>query len=384
MTLQKFQIQISDKSLEDLAYRLSNTRWPNQLKDSDWERGTKKDELQSIVDYWQNKYDWRAQEKDLNSYSQFKCTIDDIDIHFIWEKGKGTNPTPVILTHGWPDSFIRYKKVIRMLADPASFGGDPSDSFDVIVPSLPGFGFSSSPGYSGFNNARVAELWIKLMTEKLGYTKFAAAGGDIGSGVTRYMALNHPELLIGIYLTDIGIIRDLLMAPDESKLSATEIAYKRTAQQWIAQEGGYMSIQSTKPLTLAYGLSDSPVGAAAWIIEKFRSWSDCKGNLENSYTKDELLTNVMIYWLTNTLGSSAHMYYENTHSLPPMNKIKVPTGLALFPGDILLPPKEWAGKNLNIVHYTEMTHGGHFTAMEEPALFAEDIRKFYRALRTAV
>lgn len=381
MSLKKFQIQISDKSLADLSYRLSNTRWPNQIKDSNWERGTKEDDLQSIVDYWKNKYDWRKQEKELNSFSQFQCNIDGINIHFIYEKGKGPNPIPIILTHGWPDSFLRYKKVIKMLSDPASFGGNPNDSFDVIAPSIPGFGFSSSPEYGGYNNSQVSELWVKLMTDKLGYTKVAAAGGDMGSGITRYMALNHPELFIGIHLTDIGIIRPLLMETDESKLSAIEIAYKKTAQQWIAQEGGYMSIQSTKPQTLAYGLSDSPVGVAAWILEKFYSWSDCKGNLESIFSKDELLTNVMIYWLTNTVGSTAHMYYENTHSLPPMNKINVPTGLALFHGDVLLPPKEWAEKNLNIVHWTEIPKGGHFTAMEEPTLFTEDIRKFYRTFR---
>jgi pimeloyl-ACP methyl ester carboxylesterase len=382
MTLQKIKIQIQDSTLEELYSRLSNTRWPNQLKGSDWERGMKKDYLQSLVGYWQNDYDWRAQEKELNSYSQFKCKIDGINIHFIWEKGKGKNPTPIILTHGWPDSFLRYKKIINKLTDPARFGGDPNDSFDVIVPSLPGFGFSDKPELSGYNNARVAELWIKLMTENLGYSKFAAAGGDIGSGVTRYMALNHPQLLIGIHLTDVGIIRDLLVASDESKLSQAEIAYKKTAQQWMAQEAGYISIQSTKPQTLSYGLSDSPVGTAAWILEKFRSWSDCKGQLENSYSKDELLTNVMIYWLTNTLSSSVNMYYENTHSLPPMGKIEIPTGIALFAQDILLPPKEWTIKNLNIVQWTEIPRGGHFTAMEEPDLFVEDIRKFYRQLKT--
>jgi pimeloyl-ACP methyl ester carboxylesterase len=268
-----------------------------------------------------------------------------------------------------------------MLSDPASFGGHPTDSFDVVVPSIPGFGFSSSPEYSGFNNSRVAELWVTLMTETLGYARFAAAGGDMGSGITRYMALNHPEKHIGIHLTDIGIIRPLLMEADESKLSATEITYKRNVQQWIAQEGGYMSIQSTKPLTLAYGLTDSPVGVAAWILEKFHSWSDCKGTLENTFSEDELLTNVMIYWLTNTVGSAAHIYYENTHSLPPINKINVPTGLALFHGDVLLPPKEWAEKNLNIVHWTEIPRGGHFTAMEEPTLFVEDVGNFYRKFR---
>ena len=195
------------------------------------------------------------------------------------------------------------------------------------------------------------------------------------------MALNHPKLLTGIHLTDVGIIRNLLMASDESRLSTAEIAYKKTAQQWMAQEAGYISIQSTKPQTLSYGLSDSPVGTAAWILEKFRSWSDCKGQLENSYSKDELLTNVMIYWLTNTLSSSVNMYYENTHSLPPMGKIEVPTGIALFAQDILLPPKEWTEKNLNVIQWTEIPRGGHFTAMEEPDLFVEDICKFYRRFR---
>ena len=383
MTIETFKIQISDKTLDDLSFRLSNTKWPNQLKDSDWERGTKKDYMMSLVSYWRSNYNWRTQENNLNSYAQFKSNVEGIDIHFFYEKGKGPNPLPIILTHGWPDSFVRYQKIISLLTDPASFGGNTNDSFDVIIPSLPGFGFSSIPEYSGYNNSRVADLWAKLMTEKLGYTKFAAAGGDIGSGVTRYLALNYSDLLVGIHLTDIGIIRDILTSTNENSLSSQELQYKKTVQQWIAQEGGYMSIQSTKPLTLAYGLSDSPVGLAAWIIEKFHSWSDCKGNLENKYSMDELLTNIMIYWLTNTIGSSTRIYYENTHSLPPMKEIKVPIGLALFPEDILLPPKEWVEKNLDIIHWTEMPRGGHFAAMEEPLLFVEDVRKFYRTFRTS-
>ena len=383
MSVAKFTIQISDQVLADLKTRLDHTRWPHELLNSDWERGTKKDYLQSLVSYWRNEYDWRAQEKELNNYSQFKCNLDGIDIHFVHVRGKGPNALPIILTHGWPDSFIRYKKVISMLTDPASFGGNPNDSFDVIIPSLPGFGFSSIPEDRGYNNSQVADLWAKLMTEELGYTKFAAAGGDMGSGVTRYLAANYPELLIGIHLTDIGIIRDLLSSTDDIALSSEELNYKKNAQQWIAQEGGYMSIQSTKPQTLSYGLSDSPVGLAAWIVEKIRSWTDSKGDFEDKYSMDELLTNIMIYWVTNTIGSSAQMYYENTHSLPPMNPITVPVGVALFPDDILLPPKEWAQKKLNISRWTVMARGGHFTAMEEPELFAEDIREFYRLLRTA-
>ncbi|SMC27867.1 Pimeloyl-ACP methyl ester carboxylesterase [Clostridium acidisoli DSM 12555] len=288
---------------------------------------------------------------------------------------------PIILTHGWPDSYIRYQKIIPLLTDPASYGGDTKDSFDVIVPSLPGFGFSSPFKHSGMNNYRVSELWAKLMTEKLGYSKFTAAGGDVGSGVTRYLALNHPELLMGIHITDIGIIRDLMISQDNAKLSEEELNYRKSAAEWIPNEGGYMSIQSTKPQTIAYGLSDSPVGLAAWIIEKFRGWSDCNGDLEQKFSKDELLTNIMIYWVTNTIGSSARIYYENMHSLPAIGRIDVPTGIALFPADILLPPKEWAERNLNITRFTTMPRGGHFTAMEEPELLAKEIRAFFRPYR---
>ncbi len=381
MAVEGFRIQIAQEVLDDLKYRLDHVRWPDQLKDSAWERGTEMGYLQSLVSYWRDHFDWRAQEQELNRYSQFHCKVDGIDVHFVHERGKGPNPLPIILTHGWPDSFIRYKKIIPLLTDPARYGGDPADSFDVIVPSLPGFGFSSRPEHSGINNFRVSELWAKLMTKELGYRRFAAAGGDIGSGVTRYLALNHPELLVGIHLTDIGIIRNL-MTSDEAGLAKEELDYKRSAQQWIAQEGAYMSIQSTKPQTLVYGLSDSPVGLASWIVEKFRAWSDCQGDLEQSFSKDELLTNIMIYWVTNTSGSSTRIYYENMNSLPPMGQIEVPTGIALFPADILLPPKEWAERHLNITRWTLMPRGGHFTAMEDSEPLAEDIRTFYRPFRT--
>lgn len=381
MSIERFHIQLSDEVLDDLKYRLDHVRLPDTLEGSSWERGTDINYLKSIISYWKEQYDWRAQERELNRFSQFHCNVDGIDIHFVHEKGKGPNPIPIILTHGWPDSYIRYQKIIPLLTDPASYGGDPKDSFDVIIPSLPGFGFSSSSKDSGMNNYRISELWAKLMTEKLGYSKFAAAGGDVGSGVTRYLALNHPELLIGIHLTDVGIIKNLMTSQDNTELSEEELNYKKSVPEWISNEGAYMSIQSTKPQTLAYGLSDSPVGLAAWIIEKFRGWSDCKGDLNQKFSKDELLTNIMIYWVTNTIGSSARIYYENTHSLPPMGHIYVPTGIALFPADILLPPKEWVMSNLNITHFTTMPRGGHFTAMEEPELLAEDIQSFFRPFR---
>ncbi len=382
MTIERFQIQVSDEILNDLQYRINHIRWPDQLENADWERGTELNYLKSLVSYWRDHYDWRAQEAKLNRFSQFRCKIDGIDVHFVHERGKGPDPLPLILTHGWPDSSLRYHKIIPLLTDPASHGGNPEDSFDVIVPSLPGFGFSSRPKHLGVNNFRVAEMWAKLMTEKLGYSKFAAAGGDIGSGVTRYLAANHPERLYGIHLTDIGIIRDLIASSDQGTLSEEERQYKNKASAWMAQEGGYMSIQSTRPQTLAYGLSDSPVGLAGWMTEKFRSWSDCNGDLAQKFSEDELLTHIMVYWVTNTIGSTAHMYYDNAHSLPPIGYIEVPTGLALFPADILLPPKEWAMRNLNVTRWTSMPRGGHFTALEEPELFADDIRAFFRSFRT--
>lgn len=377
-----YRIHVPEEVLDDLNHRLQHIRWPDQPEHTDWERGTELKYLQSLATYWRDQFDWRAQEARLNRFSHFRSRIDGIDIHFVYERGKGPNPLPLILTHGWPDSFLRYEKVIPLLTDPASYGGRAEDAFDVIVPSVPGFGFSSRPSHPGTNNAQVAELWAKLMTEELGYKKFAAAGGDIGSGVTRYLAANHPELLYGIHLTDIGIIRSLMNASGE-ELSAEEREYQQAALAWVAQEGGYMSIQSTRPQTLAYGLSDSPVGLASWILEKLRAWSDCNGDLDQKYTKDELLTHIMIYWVTNTAGSSAHMYYENAHTLPPLGYIEVPTALALFKKDILPPPKAWAKQNLNITRWTTLPRGGHFTAMEEPELMAKNLWAFFRSFRAS-
>ncbi len=382
MAVEKFHIQVEEKVLNDLRAKLGQVRWPDQMDGAEWEQGTELSYLQSLVAYWRDSFDWRQQEAKLNRLAHFRSEVDGLSIHFIHERGVGPSPLPIILTHGWPDSFTRYQKIIPLLTDPAGHGGDPMDSFDVIVPSLPGFGFSSRPNQRGVNSFQVAELWAKLMSKELGYQRFAAAGGDIGSGVTRYLAAAHPELLVGIHLTDIGILRDLLAPSGRTDLSEEELRYRSIATEWIAREGAYMSLQSTKPQTLAYGLSDSPVGLAGWIVEKFRAWSDCGGDLGRSFTKDELLTNIMIYWLTGTIGSSTRMYYENSHTLPPLGHIDVPTGIALFPADILLPPKESAERRLQLSRWTSMPRGGHFAAMEEPELLADDIRAFFRPLRS--
>ncbi|WP_416411218.1 epoxide hydrolase family protein [Pantoea sp. App145] len=378
MSVQPFQIDIAQSQLDDLEWRLRQTRWAAPLPGTAWQKGTAIDELKALVDYWLHQYDWRQQEHELNQLAHFYWQQGETPVHFIHQRGNGPNPLPLLLTHGWPDSFLRYQKIIPLLTDPVRFGGKAEDAFDVIVPSLPGFAFSRCPP-QGIHNAQIADLWAQMMTE-LGYARFAAAGGDIGSGVTRYLAVLHPGRLVGIHLTDIGLIRPLMQATGDD-LTDEARDYQAVALKWIAQEGAYMALQSTKPQTLAFALNDSPVGLASWIMEKFRSWGDCQGDLFNRFSKDELLNNIMLYWLTGSFGSSANLYYENSHSLPPIGDIRVPTGLARFPHDLVPPPRRWAEQHLNIQQWTEMPHGGHFTAMEEPELLAQEIRTFYRPLR---
>ena len=381
MAPERFHIQVEETVLEDLKTRLDHARWPDAWAGDAWEGGTDLAALRSLAGYWRTRFDWRAQEAALNRLAQYRSRIGGIDVHFVHERGAGPEPLPIILTHGWPDSYLRYQKVIPLLADPAAHGGDPADAFDVVVPSVPGFGFSSRPETGGINNQGISELWATLMTDILGYRRFAAGGGDVGSGVTRYLASGHPDRLVGIHLTDLGIVRDLVNAPDPTLLSGAERDYQREARAWIAREGAYMAVQSTRPQTLAFGLTDSPVGLAAWILYKFRSWSDCHGDLADRFTADELLTNIMLYWIAGNFGSSARLYYENARALPPLPRIEVPTGVALFAADILPPPRDWAERHFNVQRWTKLPRGGHFTAWEEPELWVEDVRAFFRPLR---
>jgi pimeloyl-ACP methyl ester carboxylesterase len=380
MNIQPFKIAIPQSTLNDLRERLARTHWPDEVEGAGWSYGTNLDYLKSLVAYWQHEYDWRKQEAALNRYTQFRTDLDGLSIHFIHERGKGPNPLPIILTHGWPDSFYRMHKIISMLTDPESFGGNAADSFDVIVPSIPGFGFSDPVRKPGGTVKQTAELWDSLMRDVLGYQRYAAAGGDWGSPISQLLALNNPASVIGIHLTDIGF--QATMNLDPSSLTPVEQEYLRARQQRSFQEGGYVMIQSTKPQTLAYGLSDSPVGLAAWIIEKFYGWSDIDGVLEDKYTKDELLTNIMIYWVTQTINSSIRFYYEESHasSLKPGQRVEVPVAIALFPKDTPAP-RTLAERTLRIERWTEMPRGGHFSALEEPELLVEDLRAFYRSLR---
>jgi len=380
MNIQPFKIAIPQSTLNDLRERLARTRWPDEVEGAGWSYGTNLDYLKSLVAYWQHEYDWRKQEATLNRYTQFRTDLDGLSIHFIHERGKGPNPLPIILTHGWPDSFYRMHKIIPMLTDPESFGGNAADSFDVIVPSIPGFGFSDPVRKPGWTVKQTAELWASLMRDVLGYQRYAAAGGDWGSPISQLLALNNPASVIGIHLTDIGF--QATMNLDPSSLTPVEQEYLRAKQQRFFQEGGYVMIQSTKPQTLAYGLSDSPVGLAAWIIEKFYGWSDIDGALERKYTKDELLTNIMIYWVTQTINPSIRFYYEESHapSLKTGQRVEVPVAIALFPKDTPAP-RALAERTLRIERWTEMPRGGHFPALEEPELLVEDLRAFYRSLR---
>ena len=385
MEPEPFSVHIDDEVLEDLRNRLAATRWPNELPGTGWDYGSNLDYLKELVDYWRNEFDWRAQEALINSFSHYKTDVEGLGIHFIHERGHGPNPMPLVITHGWPGTFFEMYKMIPLLTDPAFHGGDPADSFDVVAPSLPGFGFSDFAKEQGMEVARTAALWEVLMTQHLGYPRFAAHGGDIGAGVTSRLGYGHADSLFGIHLT--SITRPVPYLGDGAReLTDLEKTHMREREEWQQSEGGYAHIQGTKPQTLAYGLNDSPVGLAAWIVEKYRTWSDCGGDVEKRFTKDELLTTVTIYWATETITSSTRMYKENqryTWTLSPDERVEVPTGVAAFPAEISRPPREWGERSYNLQSWTPMPSGGHFAALEEPQILAEDIRNFFRPLRNS-
>ena len=383
MAAERFSIQVSDAVLRDLDRRLDATRWPDELEDTGWELGSNLAYLRSLAEYWRHGFDWRREEATLNQLPQYRIALDGLHIHFVHACGKGPAPLPLIITHGWPGSFVEMAKLIPLLTDPASHGGRAEDAFDVIVPSLPGYGFSDRPRERGMEPRKIAALWARLMRE-LGYERFAAQGGDWGSAVSIALGLDHADRMIGIHLNYIAgrfLFGGALNQPPQDEMGR---AYFEELRGWWDGEGGYSHEQGTKPQTLSYALNDSPVGLLAWIIEKFRTWSDCEGDVERVFTRDELLTNVMIYWVTETIASSARLYYETRQqplNLSPANRIKPPVGFAVFPREIPIPPRELAERGLNVARWTTMPKGGHFAAMEEPQLLAEDVRAFFRELR---
>jgi pimeloyl-ACP methyl ester carboxylesterase len=383
MPVESFEVNVPEPVLEDLRQRLAEAVLPEGP--DGWDAGTNATFLRKLVQHWQSGFDWRLQEAAINQFSQFRAPVDGLQIHFIHERGKGPRPLPLILTHGYPDSFLRFAKLIPLLTDPAANGGDAADSFDVVVPSLPGYGFSRARDGVTFE---IGNLWHELMTGQLGYARFAAHGGDWGSTVTEHLARSHSRSLVGIHLTDIPFWHTF-QKPDD--LSPAEEKHLARTQQFMMQEGAYAMIQGTRPLTLAQGLMDSPAGLAAWLVEKFQSLSDCNGDVETRFSLDELLTNVMIYWTNGNIGASFLPYFDFTQAGAMrwileaakgfVGSDKVPAALAVFPKDAGHPPREWAERFYNLQRYTEMPRGGHFAAMEEPQLLAEDLRAFFRPLR---
>ena len=383
MTIEKFTINISDSLLADLRRRLDATRWPDELENVGWDMGSRLSYMKSLADYWRNGYDWRRQEATLNQLPQYRVALDGFHIHFVHARSKHPKPLPLLITHGWPGSFVEMVKLIPLLTDPVAHEGSAEDAFDVIVPSLPGYGFSDRPTERGMSPFKIAGLWARLMTE-LGYERFAAQGGDWGSTISTAIGLNHAQRIIGIHLNYIAgrfLFGGTLNQTPEDETSKSYLAELRA---WTDLEGGYSHIQGTKPQTLAYALNDSPIGLAAWIVEKFRTWSDCNGELEAIFTRDELLTDVMTYWVTETLNSSVRLYYESREQplqLSPANRVEAPVAVAIFPKEIPMPPRALAERGYNVLRWTLMPKGGHFAAMEQPGLLAQDIREFFRPLR---
>jgi pimeloyl-ACP methyl ester carboxylesterase len=353
------------------------------MDDESWDEGASLSFMRRLADHWLNRFDWRLQERRLNRLPQFMATIDDQAVHFVHQRGVGPSPMPIVITHGWPGSFVEMERLIPLLADPAAYGGDPADAFHVVVPSLPGYGFSPAPKKRGISSREIALLWRKLMAE-LGYNLFAAQGGDIGAGVSTWLARLFPETISGIHLNFIPGSYRPPAGPDALPVTAEEQAFLDHVAQWSAQEGAYAFLQGTKPQTLSFSLTDSPIGLAAWITEKFKSWSDCGGDLESVISLDDALTEISLYWFGDSLIGSLRLYKENR--LQPLTfgageRVKPPLGVSLFPHEIAMPPRSWVERVFDVRRWTEMPAGGHFAALEKPDLLAAELRTFFRPLR---
>ncbi len=382
--LKPFSIEVSAEVISDLQRRLRETRWTDEVEAEPWYYGPPLAYMQAFVDYWLNQFDWREKEAALNQLPQYTTEINGQTIHFVYQPGVGPNPMPLVLTHGWPGSFIEMVRILPLLTDPAAHGGRAEDAFTVVVPSIPGYGFSSRPTVPGMNYAVVADMWATLM-ERLGYDRFGAQGGDWGSWVSASLALHHPERLIGLHLNYLSTRFRPGISPSDPPLSGSEQEYLDRVSRWAEAEGAYIAIQATKPQTLAYGITNSPVGLAAWLLEKFKAWSDCETKPEQAIPLDDLITDIMIYWVTGTAHSAARFYAESRERpfhLAAGQKIEPPCGVVTLPRELPMPPRSWAERAFNIVHWTELSKGGHFAAMEQPELLAEDIREFFRPLRT--
>jgi pimeloyl-ACP methyl ester carboxylesterase len=375
-------IAIDDADIYDLKHRLAATRWPQPAPGPPWSQGTDLAFLQELIRYWREDFDWRAQERELNAFAHYRAKVDGVMIHFVRERAPGGDGIPLILTHGWPSNFVEYLPLVPLLTDPAAHGIEGA-AFDVVLPSLPGYGFSDRPEHP-ITYRDIAHLWHRLM-RGLGYRRYGAGGSDFGSGVATFMALDDPEPLIGIHLTNLELSPDT--GPGSQPLSDAEHDYLEQGEKWDAAEGGYTAIQSTKPQTLAYALNDSPAGLAAWILEKWRAWSDSGGELDSRFSRDFLLTIVSLFWFTQTMPTSIRDYSDNRRwqgepRLRPDDRVLVPTAIARFAqtfvpeGDM---PLEWAERLYDVRRWTPMPRGGHFAAAEEPGLVAADVAAAFAA-----
>ena len=386
--IERFRIPVDDAALEDLGKRLERTRLPDEIEGAAWDYGMPRAVLVELLEYWRTEFDWRAWVERLNRFDHFKARLPallgDARLHFIHQRSRHPGAFPLIITHGWPGSILEFYKIIGPLTDPTAHGGNAADAFHVVCPSIPGYGFSDPPRARGFDIRRVAETNIALMAE-LGYGAYGAQGGDWGAMTTSYVGLLDPAHCKAIHLNMVAVRRPR----DENvleTLSAAELRGLDEMRAMMKEELGYQAIQGTKPTTLGYGLSDSPAGLAAWIIEKFRTWTDDGGDWANRFTKDELLANVTLYWMTNTIASSTRLYYESRRSgrLGPVeSRVEVPTGCAIFPREMYRPPRRWAERLYNVRRWTTMPSGGHFAALEEPERLVTDIREFFRDYRNS-
>jgi pimeloyl-ACP methyl ester carboxylesterase len=367
-----FRIHVEDDVLDDLRHRLATTRWTDEVTTAGWDYGTPLAYLKDLCAYWLDEFDWRAQEAQLNTFDHFLGTIGEQEIHFIHARSAHSDALPLIATHGWPSTFFELLKLAPKLTEGA--GGEAS--FNLVIPSMPGYGFSSRPA-DRFFSTRVPELW-RAMMEGLGYERFYAHGGDIGGGVTARLGQRHADAVLGIHVTNVyGSIGKGDPPPTDA-----ERRHLDQQQRWSREEGAYSAIQGRRPQTLGYGLNDSPAGLAAWIVEKYRAWSDCGGDVESVFSKDELLTNITLYWVTQTISSSFRPYWDSNHNPEPSPwaPITVPTAVAVFPRDLTTPPREFAERSYNVQQWTEMPRGGHFAALEQPDLLAADIKRFFGGL----
>ena len=375
--IEPFEVDVPEDDLEDLSRRLARARWPSRAPEPGWEQGTDLAYLRELVDYWLDGFDWRAEERRLNRLDHFLTTIDGQRVHFVHARSRHTRALPLVLSHGWPGSIVEFLDVFGPLTEPP----DPGDAFHVVAPSLPGYGFSGPTSEPGWHPRRMAQAFTALM-DRLGYARYGVQGGDWGSLVSQNMADLAPDRVAGLHLNFVSVPRPSGERTDE--LDADERASVERMSAFQQTGAGYSAIQGTKPQTLGYALDDSPAGLAAWIVEKFRAWSDCGGDIERSFTKDQMLTNVALYWFTRTATSSARLYYEMRkagRAALPQARVDVPTGIANYPGEITRTPRRWVEHRYRVTHWVDQPRGGHFAAMEVPDLFVDDLRSFFRTVR---